>query len=452
MYHQERSTSSFLSLRARIASCVSMLICGIILLTSCALPWETRETTQNTESSVIATADSTLDRQSLVRELAACISDTKQISYVYNMIPPAQLDGISYATFSAYIKALTYLHIDAGVITSFRFVNKEESQIITDGIAVNAANYQSLLSYTIPVELFYSDETTDDSPVYIYIQEDANGTPYLSSAWVKECLNIFDFAGMYFTALEKQNSDAVASLLNDSQMEEQGGFSSAVINYKARELVQYYHLKVQSPFSDYRLRSLDISQLTYMQPEVLDDISLSYQTRNVRFIRNSLDKFTIRDSVNNPLSTKDFYLYYKKEKTIRIGDRADSNQFLNLFGKPQATVFSEQFTAGSSAASQQIIVLTYSSASVTIKGTMYDDGSWDGQIIQIQLKSGDSDFVLGTIFTNMTRDSLMMLYPFADQTDYILSTTLDDQSYEMTFTFADDPERTITGVKLILAE
>lgn len=430
-----------------------MFICGIILLTSCTLPWETHETTQNTDSSVITTAESTLDRQSLVRELAACISDKSQIDYVYNKIPPAQLDGISYATFCAYISALTYLHIDAGVITSFRFVNKEESQIITDGIAVNAADYQSLLQYTIPVELFYSDETADDSPVYIYIQEDTNGTPYLSSTWVKECLNIFDFAGMYFTALEKQNSDAVASLINDSQVEAQGGFSSAVINYKARELVQYYHLKVQSPFAEYRLRSLDISQLTYMQPEVLDDISLSYQTRNVHFIRNSLNKVTIRDSVNNPLSTKDFYLYYKKEKTIRIGDRADSNQFFNLFGKPAVTVYSEQFNAGTGGAdNQQIIVISYSSAVVTIKGSMYADGSWDGQIIQIQLKSGDSDFVLGTIYTGMTRDTLMMLYPFADQTDYILSTSLDDQAYEMTFTFADNLERTITDVKLTLAE
>ena len=201
--------------------------------------------------------------------------------------------------------------------------------------------------------------------------------------------------------------------------------------------------------------SLDISQLSYLQPEVLDDISLSYQTRTVHFIRNELNNFTIRDSVINPLSTKDFYLYYKGDRTIRIGDRADSNQFQKLFGTPDSKIRGALYSAGAnSGIIQQIIILSYSSATVTIRGNFYDDeeGSWDGQIIKIQLLSPSSDFNLGTtIYNGMTRDALMLLYPFADQTDYVLSTTVDDQKYEMTFQFALDTDRTISNVQLQMA-
>jgi len=454
MRYHKGSTTSFLSLRACLLVCLSLILSVLILITSCSLPWETQETTAGTDVSVILTGDTTLDRYSLVRELATCISDSSQIEYVYHSIPAAQLDGMSYASFNAYILALTRLHVIAGPITSFRFVAQTESQKIIDAIATNAADYKPLLESTIPVELFYGNELSNEAPVYIYIQEDTNGTAYLSSTWVRECLNVFDFAGLYFGALEKQNFEAVASLIKDSQVPSEGEFSAAVINYKSRELTQYYHLKVQSPFSDYRMMSLDISQLTYLQPEVLDDISLSYQTRNVSFVRNSLNSISIRDSVNTMLSTKDFFLYHKGIKTIRIGDRADSNQFISLFGDPNGISFGMQFVPKTNtAADQQIIEISYPSTSVTIRGTFYDDGSWDGQIIRIRLNKADMNYFLGTtLYVGVTRDTLLMLYPFADQTDYILSTTVDDQRYQMSFTFTEDPTRTITSVTLELVE
>ena len=452
MHFNKGRTPSFTSLRARLVLLISYMLCILILTTSCTLPWETQMTTVSPDTSVILTDETTLDKQSLVQELAACISDTSQIEYVYNSIPASQIDGISYAVFSAYITALTHLHTDAGAITSFRFLTEKEGHTITQAIADNASQYQSLLGATIPVELFYNNEQSDDAPVYIYIQEDVNGTAYLSNTWVKECLTIFDFAGLYFEALEMQNTKAVASLINESQIPALGEFSSTVINYKARELVSYYHLKVQSPFTDYRLLSLDISQLTYLQPEVLDDISLSLQSRTVHFIRNALSNISIRDSVTIPLSTKEFYLYFEGARTIRIGDRADSNQFLHLFGKPVSTVFTAQFGPGTTA-DQQFVMISYGSTTVTINGSMYVDGSWDGQIVQIDLHEADSSFVLGSsMYIGMTRDTLMMLYPFADQTDYLLTTTLDDLTYGMSFTFADNKERTITGISLALID
>jgi len=452
MRYHKRSKASFSFLRVRILICLCLLLSVLLSASSCVLPWNYMGAA-GTDASVIAERDSNLDRQSLVQELATCISDVTQIDYVYHSIPAAQLDGISYADFYAYILALTRLNIGTGPITSFRFVPQKESQSITDSIAANAADYKSLLQATIPVEIFYGNEQTGGSPVYIYIQEDVNGTAYLSNIWVKECLNIFDFAGLYFGALEKENSEAVASLIKGSHVPKDGEFSPAVINYMAGELTSYYRVRVKSTFTEYRLESLDISQLTYLQPEVLDDISVNYQTRTVRFVRNSQNHVSIKDSVNKSLASKELFLYMNGEKTIRIGYPADSKTFKDLLGEPVGATYGMQFSPNASQGiNQQIIDLTYASVSVTIQGSFYDDGSWDGQITRIRLLTPDQGAFMGTtIFVGMTRDALLMLYPFADQTDYTLTVTQDDQDFKMAFTFADDQNRTVTGVQLDLA-
>ena len=187
-----------------------------------------------------------------------------------------------------------------------------------------------------------------------------------------------------------------------------------------------------------------------MQPEVLDDISLNYQTRTVGFVRNSLGAITVKDSVNIPLLSKELTLYNRGVRIIRIGDQASSKQFLEFFGAPLQTAIGDPSTSGSVLSdTQTYIVLSYATTSVTVLGTLYDDGTWNGQIVRIRLRAADSNFSLGTtVHIGMTRDELLMMYPFADQTNYVLTTTLDDQKYEMTFEFADDAKRTVTGVKL----
>ena len=464
--------SAYVLLCVKPIAIVSILMVGLFLASSCALPWETNHSKENDQTPVIGTSSDTLDQQSYVRELVTCISDPTQIELVYQAIPPEQLDGLSLASFKAYILSLTYFQNEPGNVKTFRIISNQDRDAILSDISQNAQPFEDLIGVTIPVELTFFNESTTSGPVYIYFQADENGTPYLSHIWVESCFDIYDYAFLYFRALEEQNEDAVASIINHSQIPEEGEYSDAVIQYKAKELGKFYHVMVKSAYSEYRIISYDISQLTYLQPEVLNEITFSNQSRFVRFVRDPHNNIAIKDSVSDPLSSKDFYLYFKDEKAIRIGDRADSKQFFDLFGDPVRISLGELATAETNAGvtgqpgaytppdattventskSERNIVLTYSGASVTIRGNVYDDGSWDGQIIRIRLRSVNPDFYLGSsIHSGMTRDELLLAYPFADQTDYVLSTTIDDQKYEMTFSFAEDGTNTISGVKIEL--
>lgn len=427
----------------------AILLASTIFLGACDLPWATESSAASSASYSIQVTDKNLDRQSLTRELVSCVTDNDKIEYVYNLIPTGQLDGMSFSTFDAYIRALSRMIPSDFEVISFRFLSDSERTDKIDSIRTYAGEFDTLLQDTYPVELIYKDEMDTDQPIYLYIQEDAGGTPYLSSQWVSGCMQIYDVAALYFQALQEQKTQAVEELLRDGQVPEDGLLSSQVIDYKTKELTEYYRIKVQSDYADYRILVFNLGQFIFLQPEVLDANSQEYQTRSVRFVRSVTGGVSIRDSVNKDLESQCLYLYHLGKKTIKIGDRADSKQFGELFGDPIMIARLPAADTTLNPTADKEISIYYSSATVTVLGSLYDDDTWDGRIVRIRLRTTDQDYSLGTsILAGMTRDDLLMLYPFADQTDYVLETTIDEQRYEMTFTFADDAARTITGVKL----
>ncbi len=427
----------------------AILLASVMFLGACDLPWTGEPSATSSASYSIQVSDKNLDRQSLTRELVSCVTDTEKSGYVYNLIPTEQLDGMSFSTFDAYIKALARMIPSNFEVTSFRFLSDSERKEKIDGIRSFTDEFDTLLQDTYPVELIYKDEMDTDQPIYLYIQEDAGGTPYLSSRWVNGCMQIYDVAALYFQALQEQKTQAVAELLQDGQVPEDGILSSQVIDYKAKELTEYYHIKVQSDYSEYRILVFNLGQFIFQQPKVLDAGSQDYQMRSVRFVRNGMSGVAIKDSVNKDLESQCLYLYYLGKRMIKIGDRADSKQFGELFGDPIMIARLPAADTTLNPTADKEISIYYSSATVTVLGNLYDDDTWDGRIVRIRLRTTDQDYSLGTaIKAGMTRDELLMLYPFADQTDYVLETTIDEQRYEMSFTFADDAARTITGVKI----
>lgn len=427
----------------------ALLLASAVFLGACDLPWKNESSATSSASYSIQVSDKNLDRQSLTRELVSCVTDPDKIQYVYNLIPPDQLDGMSFSAFDAYIRALSRIIPSKAEVTSFRFLSDSERKDKIDGIRSYTNEFDDLLQDTYPVELIYKDEMDTDQPIYLYIQEDVGGTPYLSSRWVSGCMQIYDVAALYFQALEEQKTDAVAELLEAGQVPEDGILSSQVVDYKTKELAEYYRIKVQSDYSEYRILVFDLGQFLFVQPKVLDAGSQEYQTRTVRFVRNGINGVSIKDSVSKDIESQSLYLYHLGKKTIKIGDRADSKQFGELFGDPIMVARLPAADTTLNPTADKEISIYYSSATVTVLGNLYSDDTWDGRIVRIRLRTTGQDYSLGTsIKAGMTRDELLMLYPFADQTDYVLETTIDEQRYEMTFTFADDAARTITGVKL----
>ena len=428
---------------------ISVLVCVSLFASSCGLHFSSGETAVKIEVS-----EDTLDIHSLVQLIITGISDPDKIDAVYGQIPESQMNNIPLATFREYIAVLARMFPSDLSELTFRVLDDTSRNSILTSLAVGNVAESDLISVTVPVEVYLTEDYSSETPLYLYLQEDANKTPYLSSIWVSECLSLYNYSILYFYALEGQNYDAIASMIKQSQSDESELLSDQVYEYKAKQLSKFYKIQVKSQYDEYKIDSLDVGQITYIQPEVLDSALSNYSERTVIFARDTDDQIQINDSVSVSLSANEFTLYKGDEKMIRVGDRADSNQFTTLFGDPILFMLPESdLDTEEVYGCEGDIIITYSQFSVTINGTQYSDGSWDGEITRIRLFSENKEYSFGrTINTSMSRDDLLMLYPFADLDNYVVSAIFDDQRYNMTFSFADDERKTITSVKLQLAE
>ena len=427
------------------------LIVAMVLLSGCA--WTGLFDPQAIESRIEAITDAALppiDTHQMIQAVISCISDPKDTESIFESIPSLQRKDLTLQEFDAYVRALSRLTSNRGSISSYRVLDNLERSDRIDAILLNTKGFEEVLADTLPVELLFNNEEDIRQPVYIYLQKDKSGVPYLSGEWIRSCLEIYDLATLYFTALENQNRDVVETLIRSGYTQDEAEISDRVLANKAGKLVTYYHVNVKTAFIEYRLESLDISRADFFQEEVLDNESLTYRSQTVTFRRNASMGIEINDSIENKLNTKHFYLYVDGVRTIRIGDRADSNQFEDLFGTP--IYVGRGFVGEESAAeAKQLFVASYNGMSVTLKGNLYEDGSWDGQIIRIRLRGTQGIYSIGTdIQTEIMRDDLLMLYPFADEAGFTLETSMDENAYRLSFVFGSNQEKLVTGVILDL--
>jgi hypothetical protein len=202
---------------------------------------------------------------------------------------------------------------------------------------------------------------------------------------------------------------------------------------------------------------MDIFCIRFEQSEVLDDDLIDYSAREINVCRNDTEKIVVRDIMTNPLNAREIYLYFQNERAFRIGDRANSANFSNLFGEPFLMTVGREIgvTTGEAGMTEitRSIVIDYPSVSITVEGQIQSQGDWEGVITRIQIRSDSEDYSLGrTVFTGMTRDEFMEIYPFADQTDYILSAEIDDQIFTLEVIFSPEEGDVLTDIRLELIE
>lgn len=397
-----------------------------------------------------------LDATNFVRLLTTCISDVEQTKSIYDLIPDQQLDHVSYAAFEEYISVLSRLNSRNGALSSFQIVSDASRQSLLKELSDNLPESEELIESTVPVALTFDSEV-GESATYIYYQEKEDGTAFLSEDWVTQCLELYNFSELYFSSLEDQNVDAVYYLISDSISGRDYSFSEEIIRLKVLEMCRFYQFRVKPTFDEYKMLSMDISCIHFEQSEVLDDELIDYSAREIIVCRNDTEKIVVRDIMTNPLNDREIYLYYQNERAVRIGDRANSTSFNNLFGEPFLMTVGREIGVTSNEGGEpeitRSIVIDYPSVSITIAGQIQSRGDWEGVITRIHIRSDSEEYSLGrTVYTGMTRDEFMEIYPFADQTDYVLSAEIDNQIFALEVLFAPENGDVLTDIRIEMIE
>jgi len=397
-----------------------------------------------------------VDQTNFARLLVSCLSDSNQIQTVYSSIPSSQLDNLSLSTFDKYIRLLSRLDDDLGPLVSFQIMGDADLEVLREKIILKLPGQEELIAKTVPVLLEF-ENTSDDKDVLIFFQEREDGTAYLSEEWVSQCLELYDFSELYFNSIETQNVDAVYSLIAESYEGRDYTFSPQTIHLKVEEMCRYYLLRVMPEFEDYRIRSVDIAGILFEQPNVLDEDLKEYDSREVEVLRNLNEGIVVSDIMSNSLAVRDYYLYFGDSRTIRIGDRANSANFVTLFGEPDMTTIGAKagtvYDDMGEPQTERIITVDYPDATITVRGLVDSSGAWDGIVTRIRIRSEVSQFAIGNVIhPGMTREDFMEIYPFADQTNYVLSAETDGQLYELEVRFNPGNGDVVMDIRLRMVE
>lgn len=387
----------------------------------------------------------------MIRLITSCLSDSGQIETVYHSFPEKQLDGLSLAEFSEYVGILSRLGEGKGRLSSFRVFDESEILAIRETLTERLPNQEELIEQSVPVQLTYESETGGDSSI-VYVQENEDGSLYLDADWVRQCIELYRFSKLYYTAVQNQNTDAVYSMLQNSYHDRDYSFSNETIRLKARELSRFYLLRVKAEFEQYQMTVADISSIVFDQKGVLDDELLNYESRSVTIRRDPSGSIVVNDVLTDTLKVRDLYLYADDNRTIRIGDYSNNAYFESLFGQPLLTTVSRSGdgeAVDDPAEPKFDLIVDYPSARIYLHGSIDSIGAWEGIVTRIHIKSGDSDFSIGKVIrVGMTLDDFMKIYPFADETDFVLSVENDEQSYRLKIRLAVGNGDKVSGIIL----
>ncbi len=376
-----------------------------------------------------------IDVPEMARIVIDSMLDQTDAETNFYQIPEEQREGMSYSSFYEYVGILNKMLPDNSSSLSFEIVTGEEKESLIWKISENTKeDYDTLTRTCIPIKVITSAKRVSDTPVYFYLQCTEDGKVYLDSQWVQSCMDLYAFSVHYFEVYKNDSVSDVVSLLPFSNVDPTILRSKEVLEEKAKEMMRFYSVNVKSAFSDYELSTIDATGLTYIQPEVLDN-HLHAEERVVRFTSDASNNISVSDSITSELKTTELYLSYNGYRSIRIGDSATPGQVVALFGKPVSVscgpVLKVETQYDGTEKEFRNILVRYRGFTITVYGTYESEDDWDGRYTRFRLWNTSRATIGLALSPNSTTWDVLKLYPFADNTDYLLEVRADGEDYEL---------------------
>lgn len=376
-----------------------------------------------------------IDAPEMARIIVDSLQDSNEKEELFERIPEEQRTGITYSEFYEYISVLRKMMPAGSRANSFEIiVGEEKDRLLNEMIFDEADDYTTLIRSCVPVKVNLSSTRASGVPLIFYLQTKSDGTVYLDTTWVKDCVELYSFSAHYFEAYTNENLTDVISLLSYMQVSEPLPESRDILKEKAAEMIRFYSHNVKSTYREYEVLSIDASNLVYLQPEVLDS-HLQTNSRQVRFMSDEAGQISVIDPIESELKTADLFLYYNGRRTVRIGEHAAPSQLASMFGAPLAISCGpvvEKASSGDPEDGLRNILIRYPGFTITVYGVYHDAENWDGTYTRFRIWDSDKAGIgEGNFKVTETSWEILARYPFADETGYELKVSIDGEDYEL---------------------
>lgn len=374
-----------------------------------------------------------LNEVEMIKLLTSAVRGDEELSTYYNSITVKQLNGLTQDEFHQYIRLLR--RGISGDIHSFTVM--DESELAEQKIQMNSTlpDKQELIDSSVAYWIIYRQSGRNDERFAVYLQLDEDGQVYLSSEWIRQILQLSNFANLYFDALDKTDSQALSFLINQDNKD------TNVTKAKAEFLVDFYQNNISSRTSEYSLNMARIDRIAYEQFGIINPDLTQSVSRTVAFTIDNAGMLRAEDSVTNVLAREDLDILLNGEPVFTIASRSNntfervwSYRLEPLIGKPFAH---DDNNCKPYVDGVDLINLSYNGIAISAQGDCQDHESWNAVIRSASLTSEMYHTGSG-LRPGRSVEEILIRYPFADQSGYRLKAQVDGGTVTMTVTVEDE--------------
>lgn len=369
----------------------------------------------------------------MIKLLTSAIRGDQELTTYYNSITSKQLNGLTLDEFHQYIKLLR--RGISGDIHSFTVIDESELAEQKQIMLAALPDHQKLIESSIAYWIVFRQSGRNDEKFAVYMQLDEEGQVFLSSTWIRQILKLSSYANLYFDAIDKSDSEALASLINQTEIDER------VIEAKAKFLIDFYQNNISSRTSEYSLKMARIDSLAYDQFGIVNpDLSQSV-SRTVTFTIDNNDVLSASDNLVNVLSKDDMRILQSGEPIFTIGARSDDT-FERVWSYRLEQVTGKPFLHDDSNCKPYVdgvdlINLSYNGIMISAQGDCQDHDSWNGIIRSLSISN--SMYHTGSgLRPGQPIQELLVRYPFASQSGFRLRTQIEGGTVTMNVTVEND--------------
>lgn len=391
----------------------------------------------NAKLSDIVKGDS-MPAPEIARLVVSAVTSEANLNDSYTGIPENQQGGVSFSYYKAYIDVLRRLSKQNGTITSFKVLTDSELEELLSGYAAMAEVDYSIWNERygdlVAVEFLYERES--EYPVYLFLEESSSGVVSLSSSWINDVLNVYNYAEHYFTMLDEQNTEGVYTLIRPGYTSDV--YSDASVYAKAERLISFYRHDVHSVQSQFDFISLTPMRFDISIPntnDVITEDTVSHEL-SIRVDENS--NLYVEDSLLQPLDENVITVFYGDENILILGSTYSNSFLCNTVGKP----YSEGLR---NIDGNERMLVIYSGLTLffELDDEYEDSDNWSGTLVSVRL-SGDTYSLGNGITVGITVNDLLINYPFLDEMNYDIH--YDDGNHNYHYSFVTDDEGVITRI------
>ncbi len=398
-----------------------------------------------------------LSTNQLLQRILDSVAGNLTTQEAYASIPASQLGGLTFEEYQRYISLIDLALTNIPKSFSPMTVSERDRQIARI-VQVDPA-YREIAEASTYHWLEYTSGSVNES-LAIAIQRDSSGLDYLDRTWIRNIIDLYDYAQTYFGTIKQENAEVLSAMIYSDSA------SSKVKLAKAKAVLDYYDVYKVAP-QGLKVKAFDISRIRYdvttnytnsdTSNRSMDDVSLLNRaaiaeaakegliepsmTRQLQLFRNAAGVFSIQDTIPSVTTKDDFVLRARADGMLLLNSKLNSAEVEQLFGSvlDSRTVELTVSPVVASDSERNDPILTgnlqdtgeeeertymfvlYDGIELLIENPeILEDGkSYSGTLVGYSIF--DVRFkMLNELGTESTVDDALMIYPFIDQTDYVL--------------------------------